>query len=103
MPLVRRTSRHNFRDRTGLSTSLEQVMRPGCRPRHRPSSDDNRDRSAILGSRVGEGYLGKLRTDAAHIETVAELTRETAESDPSVTSQIAVLAQAVGRTNRARD
>jgi hypothetical protein len=38
---------------------------------------------------VEEGLLTKAKAIEA-IETVAELTRETAESDPSVTSQIAV-------------
>jgi hypothetical protein len=38
---------------------------------------------------VEAGLLTKAKAIEA-IETVAELTRETAESDPSVTSQIAV-------------
>ena len=38
---------------------------------------------------VEEGLLTTAKAIEA-IETVAELTRETAESDPSVTSQIAV-------------
>jgi len=44
---------------------------------------------SLLHILVEEGLLTKAKAIEA-IETVAELTRETAESDPSVTSQIAV-------------